>query len=197
MVRAKSRKKADVRERKSKMPRSSGGQPWDARPVAPVGSTSAEEIYLEVGFALSQWEFADIQLSDLYLSLIGAYYGSSRSIALRAYGAASAFSTRSGMIEAGGKAFFKKRRKPLRDRAINARVVEFEKRVADDFEPLMREIVDLMAYRYVASDIQHYRQGFEALTQRILKYTERILEIGIHDDARDDEQAKMKGRRPS
>jgi hypothetical protein len=140
-------------------------KPWDIRPISPDGSPSAEDIYQAVGMALSKWELAEIQLSDLYLSFIGAYYGnrcgnSPRTAALRAYGAVTSFATRIQMVESAGRAFFNLKRRTLRDKAVDARVVEYERHVADDFALLLQEFRGFIARR---NDIAH---GFVGGTHR-------------------------------
>jgi hypothetical protein len=144
--------KTPKRPKPAKTPTIPELKPWDIRRLSPTGSATAEEVYQAVGHALSKWEFAETQFSDLYLCFIDAYYGrpygiSPRRAALRAYGSVVSFASRAEIVETAGKVFFNERRRPLNDREANARVLEYEKRVSVELVPLLKELRGFCARR--------------------------------------------------
>ena len=78
--------------------------PWDIPPIPIVGDISDDAIFTAVGVALSQWEYFEGYLGEIYAFLIGSALQTTP--AMRSYGAISSFSSRVDMIKAAAAAYF-------------------------------------------------------------------------------------------
>jgi hypothetical protein len=100
-------------------------QTFWGRPVPrDFGDPDAEEIYRNVGYSLSQWEFADQALADLFLAF--AFSGNvgtaqAYNVARRAYGSIAGNAGRRNAVLAAAEAFFLDawQKKPVRQSIIN------------------------------------------------------------------------------
>src|SRR6266511_3486376 len=81
--------------------------PWD-RPPWPDddGSPTADEIFRAVGRTLSEWEWAEQGLSNIFAVLTGTLDVLPTSPAVQAYGAGTGFNTRMAMVEAAATFVF-------------------------------------------------------------------------------------------
>jgi hypothetical protein len=87
--------------------------PWDIPPIPTRGDLDAETIFAAVGGALSQWEFFEGHLGEIYSFLIGS--SAQTSPTMRAYGSVSSFSTRIDLVKAAASAYFMRKSNPLND----------------------------------------------------------------------------------
>jgi hypothetical protein len=82
--------------------------PWDLPPSMPSGNESADPIFLAVGRSLSNWEYVENRLAQVFATFVGADTGkNSVHPAVRAYGAIVGFKSRVGMLDAAAKAYFR------------------------------------------------------------------------------------------
>ncbi|MBV6487247.1 MAG: hypothetical protein GHHEDOFH_01190 [Pseudorhodoplanes sp.] len=72
-------------------------------PLAPKGDSIAREVFLNVGYALSQWEHAEEMLASLYSWLCGPKMTHA---AFRSYGTLTATGPRRNMLRAAADVFF-------------------------------------------------------------------------------------------
>ena len=71
--------------------------PWNIKPILPLGDSSADDVFLAVGRALTQWEVLEGRLGYMF----GLIVDSRRTdAASRAYGAVSSFQARYDMLAA-------------------------------------------------------------------------------------------------
>ena len=78
--------------------------PWDIPALPKLGELSSEAIFTAVGKALSQWEYFEGYLGEVYCYLIGS--PSQTSPAMRSYGCVTVNATRSEMIRTAASAYF-------------------------------------------------------------------------------------------
>jgi hypothetical protein len=78
--------------------------PWDIPALPSLGEMSTETIFTAVGRALSQWEYFEGYLGEVYCYLIGS--PSQTSPAMRSYGSVTVNSTRTEMIKSAANAYF-------------------------------------------------------------------------------------------
>ena len=98
--------------------------PYDIPPAEPTGSATADEVFLSVGMALTQWEMLEQELADLFGSLCDT---SSMAPSL-AYGAVVASSSRGDMLKAAAASFYYLREVEL---AEVIKAVDFARVVSD------------------------------------------------------------------
>jgi hypothetical protein len=84
--------------------------PWDIPPIPIAGDVDDQAIFTAVGIALSQWEYFEGYLGEIYSFLIGSK--TQTSPAMRAYGSVSSFSTRIDMIRAAASSYFTIKNEP-------------------------------------------------------------------------------------
>lgn len=85
--------------------------PWDIPPATKVGNVNPDEIYVEVGKALSKWEMLEDALAWMFSELVGAPSNAyphdfDPTPAERAYGSIVGFRSRLNMIEAAAAGYF-------------------------------------------------------------------------------------------
>jgi hypothetical protein len=84
--------------------------PWDVPPRPADGTKNPDDIYREVGGALSSWEFIESYIARIFALLVAdnapvAPFNRPNP-ALRAYGSVVSFQSRTAMVEAAAAAFF-------------------------------------------------------------------------------------------
>ena len=80
-------------------------QPWEVPDPPKIGDTTNDITFRAVGAALSQWEYFESNLSQVFSFLIGSGYGNV--VAIRAYGSVENFRGRATMIERAAEVYFK------------------------------------------------------------------------------------------
>lgn len=78
--------------------------PFDKSIYAPTGNPVAGDIFYAVGYALSQWEHAEVLLGTMFSILMRPTGGTH--IPLRAFGGISSSGSRRELIEHGAEAYF-------------------------------------------------------------------------------------------
>jgi hypothetical protein len=84
-------------------------KPWDDRPHPKRGDKRASTTYEAVGRALTQWEYLETRLAELFSQLVGGEWPADDvpyTPAVRAYGSVLGSAARMTMIEAAAKAHF-------------------------------------------------------------------------------------------
>jgi hypothetical protein len=85
-------------------------KPWDDRPHPKRGDKKADITYAAVGRALTQWEYLEAKLAELFSQLVGGEWPSGDDVpyhpADRAYGSVLGSAARLTMIEEAAKAHF-------------------------------------------------------------------------------------------
>ncbi len=84
-------------------------KPWDDRPRPKCGDKNVNTTYAAVGRALTQWEYLEAKLAELFSQLVGGEWsgdGAPYHPAVRAYGSVLGSSARLTMIEEAAKAHF-------------------------------------------------------------------------------------------
>jgi hypothetical protein len=85
-------------------------KPWDDRPHPKRGDKKADTTYMAVGRALTQWEYLEARLAELFSQLVGGEWPSGGEVpyhpADRAYGSVLGSAARLTMIEEAAKAHF-------------------------------------------------------------------------------------------
>lgn len=90
-------------------------QPWDKQPTPPEGDKKASTTYEAVGRALTQWEYLETKLAQVFAVLVGEHWDTTEppySPAIRAYGAIVGAAARLTMIEEAANGFFNVRPDP-------------------------------------------------------------------------------------
>jgi len=86
-------------------------QPWEDRPRPDQGDKRSITTFAAVGRALTQWEYLEAKLAELFGALVGSEPGEMGSIstdpAARAFGAVLGSANRITMIEEAAKAHFR------------------------------------------------------------------------------------------
>jgi hypothetical protein len=93
-----------VARTRAKSKQSPSPNPWDRPPIPTTGDETADELYRAVGYALTGWEFLEIELAGLFDILIGKNLDSHASH--RAYGSVTIWNVRSDMLRATADAYF-------------------------------------------------------------------------------------------
>jgi hypothetical protein len=88
-------------------------KPWDDRPHPQRGDKNTNATYEAVGRALSQWEYLEAKLAELFSQLVGGEWpsdddGPSYHPADRAYGSVLGSAARLTMVEEAAKAHFQR-----------------------------------------------------------------------------------------
>lgn len=85
---------------------------WDVRPPPKIGDTNPDVLFAAVGRALSEWEFVESGLGDLFAILVGAPWGAYpiSEPAVRAYGSIPGFQSRASMLEEAAEGYFSRYR---------------------------------------------------------------------------------------
>ena len=84
-------------------------KPWDDRPRPKRGDKNANTTYAAVGRALTQWEYLEAKLAELFSQLVGGEWsgdGAPYHPAVRAYGSVLGSAAKLTMIEEAAKAHF-------------------------------------------------------------------------------------------
>lgn len=86
-------------------------KPWDDRPHPQRGDKNANTTYAAVGRALTQWEYLEVKLAELFSQLVGGEWpsdgdGPPYHPADRAYGSVLGSAARLTMVEEAAKAHF-------------------------------------------------------------------------------------------
>lgn len=84
-------------------------KPWDDRPHPKQGDKRAAKTYEAVGRALTQWEYLEAKLAELFSQLVGGEWpsdGAPYHPAVRAFGSVFGSAARLTMIEEAAKAHF-------------------------------------------------------------------------------------------
>lgn len=126
--------------------------PWQIPPFPPHGDENADDTYKMVGWALSQWETLEYQLSHIYAQLVGQ---PGRISAMRDYGAGRIFVERLAALERVAEAFFVR----YSDQAAEAefdRITAFASRLADRRNEIAHGIVRPL--QWTQSVVPEYEQ---------------------------------------
>src|SRR5689334_3074896 len=98
-------------------------KPWDDPPHPKRGDKKADTTYAAVGRALTQWEYLETKLAELFSKLVdGEWPSGDHTIyhpADRAYGSALGSSARLSMIEEAAKAHFQWYPNPALERRLH------------------------------------------------------------------------------
>jgi hypothetical protein len=82
-------------------------QPWDPRPVSPLGDSNEEAIFSAVGQALTEWEQLENACAQLFAVLVSANHKRAYlAPAIRAYGMVVSAATRQQMLVNAAEAYF-------------------------------------------------------------------------------------------
>src|SRR4249920_3381426 len=81
--------------------------PWDRPPWPDDDSDTADEVYRAIGYALSEWEWAEQALANIFAVLTGTLEVLPTLPAVQAYGAGTGLNTRMAMVEAAATFVFK------------------------------------------------------------------------------------------
>ena len=99
-------------------------KPWDDRPRPKQGDKSASTTYESVGRALTQWEYLEAKLAELFSQLVGGEWPSDGDEvpyhpADRAFGSVQGSAARLTMIEEAAKAHFQWYPNPDLEKRLN------------------------------------------------------------------------------
>lgn len=76
--------------------------PWDVRPLATKGDSSPEQLFQQIGAALTSWETAEYHLGELFDALVAT--PPSNRAAISAFAAVSSSSARTQLVQAAFEA---------------------------------------------------------------------------------------------
>jgi hypothetical protein len=175
--------------------------PWD-RPCRPddYGSATADEVYQALGRTLTEWEWVEQGLANIFAVLTGTLDVLPTSPAVQAYGAGTGFNTRIAMVEAAAEFVFKfdvneKLEAELavlakqcrgwverRNDVAHARVTEMPQGtflLIPSFYFSRRHVLDVDTitpkYAYSAEQIDGFTEGIIALWKKLYEFEERLL----------------------
>jgi len=112
---------------------SAASNPWDRPPIPSIGDDTADEIYRAVGYALTGWEFLEIELAGLFDILIGVDLDSHASH--RAYGSVTIWNIRRDMLQATSEAYFLSFNNPNLNKRIDDAI-----KLVDHYPPRRNDI---------------------------------------------------------
>jgi hypothetical protein len=86
-------------------------QPWDPRPISPLGDSKEDAIFTAVGQALTEWEVLENRCARLFAVLVSANHKRAYlAPAIRAYGTVVSAATRQQMLVNAAEAYFARRK---------------------------------------------------------------------------------------
>lgn len=123
-------------------------KPWDDRPHPPQGDKKPVTTYAAVGRALTQWEYLEAKLAQLFSQLVGGEWpndgdGAPYHPADRAYGSVLGSSARLTMIEEAAKAHFQWYPNPALEKRLRDLIGTECRKFASKRDNIAHGIVDL------------------------------------------------------
>jgi hypothetical protein len=114
-------------------------KPWDDRPHPKQGDKRASSTYEAVGRALTQWEYLEAKLAELFSQLVGGEWpsdGPPYHPADRAYGSVLGSAARLTMIEEAAKAHFQWYQNPVLEKRLkDLKPVYFPREIRSEILP--------------------------------------------------------------
>jgi hypothetical protein len=121
-------------------------KPWDDRPHPKQGDKRASKTYEAVGRALTQWEYLEAKLAELFSQFVGGEWpsdGAPYDPAVRAFGSVVGSAARLTMIEEAAKAHFQWYPNPALEKRVREHIGTECRKFSGKRDNIAHGIVDL------------------------------------------------------